>query len=132
MREKLEKNVEMNSQATDLLDKFRNVISNFSSFNSPLSSPVKDETENVEDEQYSSPEQEEHSSDEKGDRSPDMKSLLMAKLNEGRAKAKPVQFSIKKTISVDSQILNFGNFYPEKLLGSILMVTNNSDQEQIV
>jgi hypothetical protein len=51
----------------------------------------------------------------------DMKSLLIAKLNEGR-KQKPLHFNIAKTIQVDSYVLNFGTFYPEKLLGSILLV----------
>jgi len=35
---------------------------------------------------------------------------------------KPFHFNISKTIQVDSLVLNFGNFYPEKLLGSILLV----------
>lgn len=61
-----------------------------------------------------------------------MKSLLIAKLNEGVYKPKPFHFNIKKTIHVDSYVLNFGNFYPEKLLGSILIVSNLTDDEQII
>jgi len=47
----------------------------------------------------------------------------MAKLNEKKKPtAKPFHFNISETISVDSYVLNFGTFYPEKLLGSILLV----------
>lgn len=57
----------------------------------------------------------------------------MAKLNE---KKKPVEqpfhFNIKKTISVDSDILNFGSFYPEKLLGSNLLIQNLTNTEQVI
>lgn len=47
----------------------------------------------------------------------------MAKLNEKKKPtAKPFHFNIQKAIQVDSSVLNFGTFYPEKLLGSILLV----------
>lgn len=39
---------------------------------------------------------------------------------------------ISKVISVDSYVLNYGNFLPGKLLGSTLNVGNNSSFEQIV
>jgi hypothetical protein len=39
---------------------------------------------------------------------------------------------ITKTILVDSFILNYASFYPSKLLGSTLQVSNTSEFEQIV
>lgn len=45
---------------------------------------------------------------------------------------KPFHFNISKTIQVDSFVLNFGTFYPEKLLGSILLVQNVTDTDQVV
>ena len=45
---------------------------------------------------------------------------------------KPLHYDIQKTISVDSTVLNFGNFYPEKLLGSLLSVSNQTKQDQMV
>jgi len=68
---------------------------------------------------------EEESEEEEG--SPDLKKLLMEKLSSVKSKPKPkpaFHYNISKTISVDSAVLNFGSFYPEKLLGSILTVTN--------
>lgn len=60
----------------------------------------------------------------------DLKSLLMAKLTEKKkSSAKHFHFNISKTISVDSQVLNFGSFYPEKLLGSLLLVQNTTDTD---
>ena len=35
-------------------------------------------------------------------------------------------------IQVDSQVINYGSFYPGKLLGSTLLVTNVTNQEQLV
>lgn len=57
----------------------------------------------------------------------------MAKLTEKKKPAvKPFHFNIQKTISVDSFVLNFGTFFPEKLLGSLLLVSNTTDTDQIV
>lgn len=50
----------------------------------------------------------------------------------------PVKVQIKKNvlldeiIEVDSHIINFGDFYPGKLLGSTLLVRNTSKTEHIV
>lgn len=55
----------------------------------------------------------------------------MAKLNETKA-PKPFHYDIHKTISVDTQLLNFGTFLPEKLLGSILLISNQTDEDQVV
>lgn len=55
----------------------------------------------------------------------------MQKLNSAST-SKPFHFNISKTIQVDSQVLNFGTFYPEKLLGSILLVQNVTETEQVV
>lgn len=54
----------------------------------------------------------------------------MAKLTEKKKPApKPFHYNISKAISVDSQVLNFGTFYPEKLLGSLLLVQNMTDTD---
>lgn len=87
---------------------------------SPSPDPVSDEEE---EEEEDAPEPQ---------KSEDIKSLLMAKLNEGKKQPKPFHFDIEETITVDSWVLNFGNFFPEKLLGSILTVQNQTDDEQIV
>jgi hypothetical protein len=39
---------------------------------------------------------------------------------------------ISKVIEVDSRVLNYGEFYPGKILGSTLLVQNTSPVEQIV
>ena len=39
---------------------------------------------------------------------------------------------VKKMISVDSTVLNYSTYYPGKMLGSTLSVSNMSDCEQIV
>lgn len=39
---------------------------------------------------------------------------------------------ISKVLFVDSNILNYGTFYPGKLLGSTLVVGNLTNCEQIV
>lgn len=63
----------------------------------------------------------------------DMRQKLYATLCEKpKSTPKPFHFNISKTISVDSYVLNFGTFYPEKLLGSILIVQNITDHDQIV
>ena len=134
MRHELESKVDLNSEALRLLDQFKDVISDFGNLDSPYQSPIKDGSE---DEMFSSPEKEEDEEEEgefqeEQQKSPDMKSLLMAKLNEGRYQPKPLHYNIKKTIHVDSFVLNFGNFYPEKLLGSILVLSNLTDEEQII
>ncbi len=65
--------------------------------------------------------------------SQDLKSLLMAKLTEKKKPAaKPFYYNISKAVSVDSHVLNFGSFYPEKLLGSLLLVQNLTDCDQVV
>lgn len=70
---------------------------------------------------------EELSKSKKKDQSADLKQLLMQKINGNQAK--PFHFNISKTIQVDSFVLNFGTFYPEKLLGSILLVQNITDSD---
>jgi hypothetical protein len=39
---------------------------------------------------------------------------------------------ISKIIEVDSKIINFSTFFPGKMLGSTLLVTNISKSEQIL
>ena len=39
---------------------------------------------------------------------------------------------INKVISVDSQVINFGKFISGKILGSTLMISNISDNDQLI
>jgi len=100
--------------------------------NSRHSSPALDDEE-IPFEESDEEEEEEPSKPD----SPDLKKLLMEKLNSVSSAPKPkppkpLHWDVKKTVQVDSQVLNFGQFYPEKLLGSILMVSNLTDEDQVI
>lgn len=42
------------------------------------------------------------------------------------------KLDIRSTIDVDARFLNYGKFFPGKLLGSTILVSNKSKLEQIV
>jgi hypothetical protein len=44
----------------------------------------------------------------------------------------PVETDVTKIVTVDSQVINYGKFICGKILGSTLLVSNTSSQEQIV
>ena len=109
---------ELKSHLERFFSKFKDTLYEYDSHprpieRSPSPEPVEEEPEEEEEQD-------------------DIKSLLMAKLNETKSKPKPFHYDINKTISVDSYVLNYGTFFPEKLLGSILMVSNQTEDEQVV
>jgi len=53
-------------------------------------------------------------------------------LNSTKQPKAPEPQDIKDIISVDSPVLNYGNVHPSKLLGSIIMITNKSSQDQTI
>jgi hypothetical protein len=119
---------ELSGKSKKRLDRFfsefRECMFDFENGSSPAPQEDDEPEEVFEPSPQSSPEQ---------TKSPDLKKLLMEKLGSGSSrKPAPVHYDISKTISVDSSVLNFGAFYPEKLLGSILMVQNLTDEEQVV
>jgi hypothetical protein len=51
-------------------------------------------------------------------------------LNEERKRKQPVD--IASVISVDERILNYGRFYPGKMLGSNITIGNTSSSDQVI
>lgn len=60
------------------------------------------------------------------------KESLKSLLNATRSTKKAPVTDINEVIKVDSQVLNYGTVNPGKLLGSILVISNTSDEEQTI
>lgn len=133
---------ETKTQLQTFFDTFKGTLTDYERFStSEKSEPDEDEcaqepdeadTENFEVESESKEKEIKETREKPASQkdSQDLKSLLMAKLTEKKKPtAKHFHFNISKTISVDSQVLNFGSFYPEKLLGSLLLVQNTTETD---
>jgi hypothetical protein len=59
------------------------------------------------------------------------KSLLKSQRQLSKP-VEPVETDVTKIVTVDSQVINYGKFICGKILGSTLLVSNTSSQEQIV